>query len=340
MTSPAKNPASFTTGTNVPATPGGTTTTNPPPPDTKPKITMGTWEETYVGSKQFNAKVGGKPLPDWSGLDPTSIRRNITSMHYRPINPANGSKGYANRIKGLEPKFKKGDDISEFQLNVWEHLKAHGLDTIAYLQDPYDNNTVINVVENHPRFSRDVKESERLSDIFCVKFDKFDIENDTCAKTFLLASIDNVLISSLRPRLNDDESFAVTWLKLMHMLITTSIVRFDTIKQTIRTMNPSSYPGQNIDTLAQDFIKKAKELESAGYYDHSLTLAMAKSFLKASCPPTFQYRMLGLVEKLEVGLAHVAFFDNTTAERYMNREGLSYKDVCMLAASLYRTATM
>ena len=161
-----------------------------------------------------------------------------------------------------------------------------------------------------------------------MKFDKFDIKNDTCAKTFLLASIDNALISSLvRPRLNDDESVAVTWLKLMQMLITTSIVRFDSIKQTIRTMNQSSYPGQNINTLAQDFIKKSKELESAGYYDHSLTLVMAKSFLKATCPPTFQYRMLGIVEKLEIGLAHVAFFDNTTAERYMNREGLSYKDV-------------
>ena len=339
MSTPAKtNPAAFTTGAGVPTTPGGTTIPNPPPPDTKPKITMGVWEETYVGSKQFNAKVGGKPLPDWSGLDPSAIRRNITSMHYRPINPANGSKGYTNRINGLESKFKKGDDISEFQLTVWEHLKAHGLDTIAYLQDPYDNTTVLNVVENHPRFSRDVKESEKLSTIFSNKFDKFDIENDTCAKTFLLSSIDNSLLSSLRPRLEDDETFAITWLKLMHMLITTSIIRFDSIKLTIRTMNPSSYSGQNIDALAQDFVKKAKELESAGYYDHTLTLAMAKSFLKSSSPPTFQFRMLGLVEKLEAGLAHIAFMDNLTSERYMTQKGLSYKDVCMLAASLYRTA--
>ena len=102
--------------------------------------------------------------------------------------------------------------------------------------------------------------------------------------------------------------------------------------------NPMTYAGQNIDMLAQDFIKKAKELESAGYYDHSLTLAMAKSFLKSSCPPTFQFRMLGLVEKLEMGLAHIAFYDNLTAERYMNQEGLSYKEFCMLAASLYCTA--
>ena len=49
MTSPAKNPAASTTA--VPATPGGTTIPNPPPPDAKPKIKMGVWEETYVGSK-------------------------------------------------------------------------------------------------------------------------------------------------------------------------------------------------------------------------------------------------------------------------------------------------
>ena len=73
MTSPAKNPAAFTTKTAIPATHGGTTIPNPPLPDAKPKITMGVWEETYVGSKQFNAKVGGKPLPDWSGLDPSTI---------------------------------------------------------------------------------------------------------------------------------------------------------------------------------------------------------------------------------------------------------------------------
>ena len=41
---------------------------------TLPTLIMGTWMETYPGSKQYNALMGGRPLADWSGLDPAYVK--------------------------------------------------------------------------------------------------------------------------------------------------------------------------------------------------------------------------------------------------------------------------
>ena len=59
-----------------------------------PSLIMGTWLETYPGSKQFNALMGGIPLVDWSGLDPKHLKsRKCTPRHFRPIDPVKGTKG-------------------------------------------------------------------------------------------------------------------------------------------------------------------------------------------------------------------------------------------------------
>ena len=80
--------------------------------------------------------------------------------------------------------------------------------------------------------------------------------------------------------LEDEDSFAVVWLKLMYYVLFTSAARFDKIKDQMRSKRPSEYAGQDISKLGKDYYKLAEELTKAGFYDHNLTKAMVEGFLK------------------------------------------------------------
>eukprot|EP01083_Nonionella_stella_P307628 1082052_1 len=102
----------------------------PTPPAAPPNAPlMGTVEETYAGSGQFNYIFGGKPLHDWSGLD-TAVPRNPTDMCYRPLDRVSGQKGTIYRTKGADQLLSKTSKLSTFQEKLWIHMKEYGLDTV------------------------------------------------------------------------------------------------------------------------------------------------------------------------------------------------------------------
>ena len=56
--------------TQLPPTPMQIVRVPPPPPPVRPQNPiMGTSEETYSGSRTFYLVFGGKPKPDWSGIE-------------------------------------------------------------------------------------------------------------------------------------------------------------------------------------------------------------------------------------------------------------------------------
>eukprot|EP00978_Attheya_sp_CCMP212_P045448 scaffold347058_cov55-Attheya_sp.AAC.1 len=59
---------------------------------------------------------------------------------------------------------------------------------------------------------------------------------------------------------------------LIDELQSTSIERYDSLKDTIRKLPIHQYAGQNVSELAEAFKVAAKELIIAGQYDHNYTL--------------------------------------------------------------------
>ena len=107
---------------------------------------MGTYIETYIGSGVWNCLVGGKPMHDWSGLD-SKAKRGTTPYHLRPLDLIKDAKGFTARKTGFITKFSRDSSLPSFASQVWKHLVSHGLDTIAYLPDPSDNGSVLDVVK-------------------------------------------------------------------------------------------------------------------------------------------------------------------------------------------------
>ena len=48
----------------------------------------------------------------------------------------------------------------------------------------------------------------------------------------------------------NNDTFATTWLKLVHRHVTTTSEMYDNMKSTIRRLTPQQYQGQNIEQLA------------------------------------------------------------------------------------------
>ena len=306
--------------------------------ETMPLIIMGTWQETYDRSGVFNALVGGRPKPDWSGLDETQPFRAMQVSHYRPIDPIKRVKGAYYRTIGLKVKFSKGHSINNFQKDVWQHLVTHGLDTIAYLKDPFRSSSMINVVENHPKFCFNQANAVTLSKEGSKKFDQWDKENDADARQFLINSLDDDILEAIKHQIQPEFSFSTVWLYLIHHIITTSSARFDDIKATIRNMSPRQYEAQNITQLANDYLDKFKELESGGQMDYNLITPVLQSLRSADGPEIYKFSLLNLENQADTVINTVGFMSSDQKDKYMKEMKLDINSICEVATAAYRKA--
>ncbi len=78
------------------STPSNVTAALPPAPPPSPPI-MGSVHETYLGSGVYNFKLGGKPLADWTGLDPDPD--SLTKENPKRFCPVNVTKDKYTRVQ-------------------------------------------------------------------------------------------------------------------------------------------------------------------------------------------------------------------------------------------------
>ena len=233
---------------------------------------------SQVGDTDHVAYTGGKPKHDWSGLDgikPT----NIKPTQYRPESIGASSKGLKYRTEGLEIKFTRKSDQLIFQMEIWKRMKDYGMDTIAYLPDPYDPTEVASVVDEHAKYT--IEGATKLEQDRYPKLDKYDHANMRDATTLLLNSVDDDIKKSLYEMCTDDDSFIVYWMNLMSLVRSVSIDQYDIIKNKLKERNVKQYAGENIENMASDYLADWKELDGAGMYDHKLTHHMLKQLLRA-----------------------------------------------------------
>lgn len=333
---PPPTPTGSSVGTSTPVVP---TTVPPPAPQPRPRPSdplMGTTEETYPGSGSFYYAFGGAPSVDWSKIGNLSSRL-LTDLCYRSLDPVSGQKSALYRTKGLEKKFEKGEKLSDFQKKVWKHLRDYGLDTISYLPDPKDPSKVQTAVLYHARFTGDLDKAIVSCKNFRQSFDTWDKKNDYEARQFLLNSLSDTIKEGFETFNDDEDSFAATWLKLVHYLVTTTSKTYDKMKEQIRSKRPQQYPAQDIEKMAKDYLQLAKEMDNAGHYTHGLTLNMVDGFLSASkdSKGTFHHELNTLRSRVSKKEQETIFLSADEQAKSFARDGLGYKDVCLVSVKLY-----
>ena len=302
---------------------------------TKPKF--GDIKE--VGTGTWVAWTGGEPKPDWSELQtiaPTSIDPN----QYRVSSISGRSKSKYYRVQGLETKFTRTSDLQTFQKKVWKHLVEHGMDTITYLEDPATPTQVVSVIDHHARF--EVKAGVRAANLLKTNntWDGYDLDNIREAKDFLLNSIDDDLEKQLYEVCDDEDTFAAYWLRLIHIVKSVSIDRFDKIKDRIKNRKLSQYAGENIEKLGSDYLADWTELHGAGLYDQNLTMTMLNEIMAAASgseeAENFRYPLREIKVKLEKKLLDVRHKDYSTAHQEMAADDLDVRSILEAAKDQYR----
>lgn len=99
------------------------------------------------------------------------------------------------------------------------------------------------------------------------------MSNDSAAKTFLLDSLDEKLVTSLENRVKADEGFVITRIKLIHLVLPPSLDRFDILKDQVKSATLTKYAGQVVRDLTDHYRDCATNLQAAGQYDHITTVS-------------------------------------------------------------------
>ncbi|KAI2507770.1 hypothetical protein MHU86_6666 [Fragilaria crotonensis] len=243
-------------------------TASPTPPVSDPIVASDRPDKPIMGNivslsrDDWSAWTGGKPAPGWVGLDPSAADDITSPNQLRPVHASASQKGYNFRRTGMTTLFTQASSLVDFQNAVWDHLVDCGMDTIAYLPDPESSSVMTNVVRSHSRYT--VATAKTLSSQQILRYDKYDKSNDLAATKFLLSSLDPALMSKIKEKMDDDDSFHVVWLQLIKTIQSTSIERFEDLKAAIKARHPSQYAGENLEALAADYRKDARELTTAG----------------------------------------------------------------------------
>ena len=167
----------------------------PPPPPIKAPAnpTMGKYFESYPGAGDWYVISGGKPLADWSSLDPAAVTAKVNPRQFRPLSAALKRKAYDKRVEGLQTQFKQGDNLSDFRDEVHKHFVKNGLDTITYLPDLATNKEVYNIVTEYPRFVGNLEKALESAKKIQKNYDELDEDNSEAALEFLFNSLEDPL---------------------------------------------------------------------------------------------------------------------------------------------------
>ena len=92
-----------------------------------------------------------------------------------------------------------------------------------------------------------MEKSLTRSKTFRKLYDNWDRKNNYKARQFLLSSLSESVKDGFETFHEQDDTFAATWLKLVHYLVTTTSKTYDAMKEVIRKKRPQQYPGQDIE---------------------------------------------------------------------------------------------
>jgi Zinc knuckle len=301
-----------------------------------PKPIMG--DIVYLDDENSIVWVGGKPLIDWQGLNPSTKPIPTPTMH-RDIR-SRDVKSYSYRIKGLSTKFGLKDDLRAFCRKVFGHFKQYGMDTITYVPDPANPNTMESVVEKPNLFTKEyvVSQLEHYVD----KYDSYDRLNIRSATDFLLASLSNELERKVTEALmsTPNPSFLQVWMTLVERIRTLSVDRFHQLQGKVERRKSTDYPGENLEAMADDNLRDILDLLQGGWFSTNTGYTMVRNFAHANseCP---EYRQFAydLLTRYKDAVDKCMHMRQEESAIYMDKQGFGFEEICIKFSNYYRRAT-
>ena len=219
---------------------------------------------------------GGQPNESWTSLmSPTGSYRS--PLQLRTLNKVS-AKDYKYRCEKISNlTVSKESNLVLVGDIVKRHFEEHGIDTNTYVPDPSSKGNTLCVLSDHAKLTKE--EAINLSKKISRRFDFLDWENNGAATSILFNSLDSKLYEKLIKLREAEDTFVVTWFRLVDLLYPHSIAPFEMYKADLRKRRATDYAGQDIEELCADFDNDHKKLSY--YYDHELTMVMLETIMMA-----------------------------------------------------------
>ncbi len=114
---------------------GGGAPPPPPPPDPYKPTTPIMGDVRKLGKDNWGVLLGGKPLPDWTGLEEPVENNHPNNWRYP--NSSSESKNYKHRCEGVPDQLQQGKgDLKRWLLEVSNSVKSIVFQLLADIQEP------------------------------------------------------------------------------------------------------------------------------------------------------------------------------------------------------------
>ena len=310
---------------------------NAKPPD----FIMGKYIESQAGCGDWHIVAGGKPLVDWSGIDATEPRSTFVPTQTRSFKSKYKTSEYEQRTTPMSTKFKEGMSLRDLIDKVTAHSENHGLNTWAYLPDPYDPTKMLNVIEDYPKFLASPDDTVERALTQSEQYDRFDFENTKALAEYLFQSLSPDLQSHLKLMLTTKEQshFICVWIRLLGKITTVSSTFYEEVKGKIRACKPNQFPKESIEDWHKHILPSVDILISADMYEHSLTESMLTNLVNhCSVKGLFSHETASLLSLVKKEAAVVKFMNSTAATTHMAGKNLDPKSILRKVLSAYTDA--
>ena len=305
----------------------------PPPPDPYKPTTPIMGDVRKLGKDNWGVLLGGKPLPDWTGLE-QAVENNHPN-NWRYPNSSSESKNYKHRCEGVPDQLQQGKgDLKRWLLDVSKKLKDNGLDTIAHLQDPDDSDTMLYILTHFQKYKRTIVKTLMKDQV--LLYDKYDLLNDQAAQEILLNSLEPTFRAVVRKDMTDDDTFNTLFIKTLALHIKLSFSYYEGLINKVKTRYPQAYGGENVKSMVQDNDKDCDELMGANCFEARLLLHLVINYRKAGGNDPIYLRPLEDLEmKLRAKLERSNWRDKQELFEELKDEGLFYQDIGEIARTSY-----
>ena len=136
----------------------------------------------------------------------------------------------------LFKKDGKDLDLYSYGVKVLAHLELTGMDSTMYVKSLSDGTNMVNVIKHFEQVT--LSHVLDKSEYYKNKFDSYDQDNDTAARLYLESTLDPSLLKELDLRQEPGDSAAVTWMRILRLVSSGSVERFNQKKEELKQLSP------------------------------------------------------------------------------------------------------
>ena len=301
-----------------------------------------------VGENYWEPWTGGKPRPDWVGLEAETLR--MENPNWLRGSGPKARYAFNDRRDGLYKDDKDSrfdpdkDDLFDFCESLKEAFDNYGMDTIAYRADPavLGRQEMVNTLTVYPRLNLEIMKA--MTERIRYKFDTYDKDNDASAILFLKNSLkDDTRILLTTKCQNMNYTFGEVFMVFIEMIRpASSDLHESTVDKVINT-KPQQFEGQNILKMTAFICPKIQDLVKARAWDSRKNVQLLRNLTEACAGidnSEFKIPLFEMLTQAKKASAAITHLNNSEKEIHMANLKLSWQEILQKAEELYKEQTV